>query len=172
MRLESEKTSLKNRKNGYSCKVCGARFVTVDIHDGVTPFMVSHRRFDPNTLCSGLCESHFYRVPQELHPTHEWFKRNDEDARRFYRHEPAMLDHVLRGGLELRAREDTATVVHGDGRVETYRITRRDDPIAHTSPHEQPDPPAHPVKGTDRNAPCPCGSGKKRKRCHSVETHP
>ena len=49
--------------------------------------------------------------------------------------------------------------------VEADRITIEQDGDADTDPRLRPIDPAL-LKGVSRNAPCPCGSGKKFKHCH------
>jgi hypothetical protein len=136
--------SLVGRKNGYSCQSCPARFVTIDVDEGVTPFMVSHAKFELGTLCTGMCHSHFYKIPQDLEPTHEWYLLDMPTARKRYRREPAMVDHIERGGLLLRARPGAPRTVRVDGPTQPQR----------------------------RNDACACLSGKKWKRCHGSPTPP
>lgn len=87
--------SLVGRKNIYTCRTCGHRFVTVDKDDGTTPFMTGCQ----NLGCTGTAESAFYRVPQELEATHEWYRATPAEARGM---KPHMRQHHDMGGLFLR----------------------------------------------------------------------
>lgn len=52
--------------------------VTVDIDEGVTPFMEICEK------CKGDMHSSFYRCPQNLIPTHEWYKPTLEQLKKNY----------------------------------------------------------------------------------------
>jgi hypothetical protein len=95
--------SLVGCENCYTCQECRKIFTTVDRADGVTPFMVSHRGFDENTKCKGMCYSAFYpKGPRPAHipaPSHEWYK---PDTLRIAQMAPAMREHINKGGLDLR----------------------------------------------------------------------
>lgn len=84
----------KDKKNIYTCDQCHGHIVTVDVDDGVTPFMIScyaHPR------CKGTMRSSGYRVfDQTMAASHEWYRPAPVDVK------PAEVDHVLRGGLLLR----------------------------------------------------------------------
>ncbi len=65
-----------NRKNAYHCGNCGHWTVTIDIHEGVTPFMIGC----PNCK-TGIARSSFYDLEtakraglKDSKPTHEWYK--------------------------------------------------------------------------------------------------
>ncbi len=84
--------------------------------------------------------------------------------------------------LEVQVEEDAAT--HNDGADAPHEVVakgldapRRPVQLQYTAPSVDGDPNAAPsatvrnetsgeYAGTPRNAPCPCGSGKKYKRCH------
>ena len=88
-----------NKVNGYTCDRCPARIVTVNRADGVTPFMVLHSHAPEHGLvpCSEqFIKSCFYRVPQDLEPTHEWYKPEKAPRDRYER------EHWEQGGLSLR----------------------------------------------------------------------
>lgn len=78
--------------NQYTCKTCGKHIVTVDRDDGTTPFMIACQR---SPACPGPMASHAYRVSQDLHPSHEWYKPVGKVK-------PAYRHHVAMGGLLLR----------------------------------------------------------------------
>jgi hypothetical protein len=46
--------------------------------------------------------SEFYRVPQDLHPTWEWYRATDDEVRAM---PPGCWDHHRQGGLFLRERD-------------------------------------------------------------------
>lgn len=92
------------RENCYTCQSCGKIFTTVDIDEGVTPFMVGHREFEPKSKCDGDCHSAFYpkppRPPHIPDPKWEWYKPSEEEINSF---PESWRDHYRRGGLHLRA---------------------------------------------------------------------
>jgi HEAT repeat protein len=49
-------------------------------------------------------------------------------------------------------------------------ILQNDKPVFHPEPDDEPEPepPTAPVTKVGRNDPCPCGSGKKYKKCHGA----
>lgn len=63
------------KKNSYQCELCGLEFVTVNLADGVTPFMVACRA-TPN--CNGMAESSFYQIDQSRPADWGWFKPSQE----------------------------------------------------------------------------------------------
>lgn len=96
--------SFQGKKNIYTCASCGEHVVTVDIHEGVTPFMIQCRS-DKSPGCKGLMQSSMYRVfDQSMKPDFEWYKPSAVEHV-----ELASRDHVSQGGLLLRsARTDGA----------------------------------------------------------------
>lgn len=82
------------RKNIYICQKCHRHIVTVDIDDGVTPFMLICRATKD---CNGDMYSTFYNAPQNLPPDFEWFKPKSLKG-----YSPEMRDHIKRGGLDIR----------------------------------------------------------------------
>lgn len=107
------------KKNGYTCKGCGWRIVTVNVCEGVTPFMVGCENpmpteeekkagkeaqgFGGSKGCGAFMESHFYRVPQHLEASHEWYSPDGRERKRLRRKGQAeTLEHVKNGGLLLR----------------------------------------------------------------------
>jgi hypothetical protein len=101
----------KGKKNIYTCEECGGETVTIDIDEGVTPFMLGCRvngkfldvkgqqLFAPG--CRGMAQSEFYsQRAQDRTPEWEWFKPSIYELRKLT---PAMKDHVLNGGLDIRS---------------------------------------------------------------------
>ena len=84
----------KGKKNAYDCGTCGGRIVTVNIDEGVTPFMLGCRA---TPGCGGMMMSQWYRIDQELKPNYEWFR---PDVVTEYDEE--LKEHVRQGGLILR----------------------------------------------------------------------
>lgn len=79
------------RINVYACLECGLELITRDADEGVTPFAL------PCDGCAHVMYSSFYRVPQSLTPTHEWYKPDDLSELDDFTQE-----HVKLGGLVLR----------------------------------------------------------------------
>ncbi len=108
------------RTNIYICRSCGNSIVTVDLVEGVTPFMIGCRAHpdDAKALtnedgldieqlrkiklhCNGNMYSSFYRVPPNApKPTWEWYKPEGDDYLKLS--EVTRVDHVDRGGLLIR----------------------------------------------------------------------
>lgn len=85
----------KGRKNIYTCEECGGHIVTVDLEEGVTPFMVGCRATEG---CEGMMKSSMYRVfDQTMATDHEWYKPGINQAL-----STGEADHVNNGGLLLR----------------------------------------------------------------------
>jgi hypothetical protein len=123
--------------------VCDVPTVTVDIDEGVTPFMIGCTQ--PG--CGGHAFSTFYpKTPRPSfypQPSHEWYK---PDARELGKLSAGERDHVARGGLLMRPRTNAEPVFHGQEKA--------------------PSPPDARVSFMiRRNDRCYCGSGKKFKRC-------
>lgn len=109
-RGEQERLAGTPRINIYTCTTCDGKTVTVDVNDGVTPFMIRCRATE---RCGGDAHSCFYRVPPGEHkPTFEWYKPTLKKAKRLDRTWPGTLDHVRQGGLMLRPRSDAEPVLH------------------------------------------------------------
>lgn len=88
----------KNKKNVYVCQTCRKKIVTIDIDEGVTPFMIDCKA---TKECNGTMYSSFYSVDQLLEPEFEWYKPTSFD------HYPEeyrenMIKHVEDGGLDIR----------------------------------------------------------------------
>lgn len=89
----------------YTCQKCGKHTVTVDIHEGVTPFMLRCRASGREGDCDGMAESSFYlRGPKPAwipEPGWEWFTPTGSE---YHKLSEEMKDHVDMGGLDLRRR--------------------------------------------------------------------
>lgn len=97
--------SFKNRENVYTCQKCGGMTVTVDIDEGVTPFMLNCRASGKEGDCDGGAYSAFYpEGPRPAHipsPAWEWYK---PDVLELANTSHEMRDHANRGGLFIRKR--------------------------------------------------------------------
>lgn len=98
--------SFHGRENVYTCDRCGGFTVTIDVAEGVTPFMIECRASGKTGECPGRAVSAFY--PKKPWPPHvpataawEWYRPNDREIRRLDR---GSRDHVKNGGLLLRRR--------------------------------------------------------------------
>ncbi|HUD74796.1 MAG TPA: hypothetical protein VMQ76_06965 [Terracidiphilus sp.] len=91
------------RENVYTCQKCGGLTVTVDIDEGVTPFMIGCRASGNETDCNGDAYSAFYpkgpRPPHIPKPSWEWYKPSDKEVNSF---PESWRDHYRKGGLHLR----------------------------------------------------------------------
>lgn len=87
----------KGKKNIYTCEKCAAHIVTVDVDDGVTPFMI---RCEVTQGCNGRMRSSLYRVfDQSMKASHEWYRPSPASGEAL---SGPVLDHVMNGGLLLR----------------------------------------------------------------------
>jgi hypothetical protein len=88
------------RVNGYHCPSCGRTLIVTHLDEGVTPVFLACRK---TAGCTGQSHSLGYPpspVPAYLgEPTHEWYRPGQEQ---FDSLDPAMREHVERGGLMLR----------------------------------------------------------------------
>ncbi|HEV2747511.1 MAG TPA: hypothetical protein VGW34_09470 [Allosphingosinicella sp.] len=86
----------KGRKNIYVCDTCHGHIVTVDVDEGVTPYLIECRAAPLG--CPGYMQSSMYRVfNQRMRASWEWYKPAAiEMLDEFER------DHVASGGLLLR----------------------------------------------------------------------
>jgi hypothetical protein len=75
--------------------VCGSQHAvwTRNADDGTTPFIIRC----PVPECGREARSAFYRVPQDVDTSHEWYRPTDLRGLT-----PGERDHVGRGGLLLR----------------------------------------------------------------------
>jgi|HubBroStandDraft_2_1064218.scaffolds.fasta_scaffold74636_4 hypothetical protein len=95
-----------NRENVYTCEKCGGYTVTVDIDEGVTPFMLKCRASGKEGDCEGVALSAMYpKGPRPAHipePSWEWYKPS---AKEIAAMPASWRDHYRKGGLHLRKRE-------------------------------------------------------------------
>lgn len=96
------------RENVYTCQKCGGYTVTVDVDEGVTPFMIACRASGKVGDCRGQAYSAFYpKGPRPSHipePAWEWYRPTPEGQRRIDRKHPGMMQHFKNGGLDIRKR--------------------------------------------------------------------
>lgn len=98
--VHPEPQGFKGKKNLYVCDTCEGHIVTVDVDEGVTPFMMNCQGADGllcKEACKGYMRSAMYRVPQDIKPSHEWYY--PQDLREV---KPNLMDHVTNGGLLFR----------------------------------------------------------------------
>lgn len=92
--------------NGYQCPDCNGLTIVVHRDAGVTPMFLACRAegVDPREAkCKGQAVSLMYPEGEPpAPPAWEWFKPSATQMKRYRREDPAMYDHVQRGGLELR----------------------------------------------------------------------
>lgn len=84
--------------NAYTCEKCAKKTITRDADNGVTPFMIDC------VYCGGMAQSAFYRVPQTLMPTHEWYHPDKPELLEMVAYPELLstIEHVAQGGLLLR----------------------------------------------------------------------
>lgn len=98
------------RLNVYTCRICSGRTVTVDVDEGVTPFMLGCRASGQEGDCTGTAESAMYRVPEDAPPADwEWYRPDDAELARIKKRSRSLFEHVQHGGLVLRPRRATHT---------------------------------------------------------------
>ena len=90
--------TFQGKKNIYTCEECREHIVTIDIDEGVTPYMTSCRC---TPACRGMMKSSMYRVDQLMRPSWEWFHPASFDGLSAHTEE-----HVAKGGLVLRRAAD------------------------------------------------------------------
>ena len=112
--------------NIYTCEY-GCQNITVDVDEGVTPFMIKcvreadkDRPLKPEKskdgVCIGTAKSNFY--PTKGVPTnvmdlvkHEWYSPKESERMTLSELE---MDHVNQGGLLMRKRTDRKPLFHKD----------------------------------------------------------
>jgi len=107
------------RENVYICETCAGHTVTVDVDEGVTPFMIQCRAKDLSTDiaiipgCKGMAYSEMYpKGPRPEHispPKWEWYKPTPDE---FEKLSEEMKNHIYRGGLNIRSRTDKEPFYH------------------------------------------------------------
>lgn len=108
--MKQPKLAEPNRINVYTCEECGGETVTIDVHEGVTPFMLRCRATGKEGDCDGAAYSCMYRVHGKPIPKWEWFKPIGSEYNKLSRD---MKEHVDKGGLDIRRKpEPDAAVSH------------------------------------------------------------
>jgi hypothetical protein len=98
--------SFKGKENVYTCEKCGGFTVTVDLDEGVTPFMLDCRASGKEGDCDG--DAYSAGNPKRPWPPHipepawEWYRPTEAEARRLGR---AWREHLKNGGLAIRKRQ-------------------------------------------------------------------
>lgn len=87
------------RVNTYTCPR-GHQTVTRDLDEGTTPMSILCA--EGGHGCMQGAWSAFYKVPDGLSPTHEFYRPTERQLRRAEKRVPGTRDHVERGGLLLR----------------------------------------------------------------------
>jgi hypothetical protein len=91
------------RENVYTCRKCGGFTVTVDLDEGITPYLLACRASGKHGDCPGMAESSGYPIgPRPKHipdPQWEWYKPGELELREA---SPELRDYALHGGLFLR----------------------------------------------------------------------
>jgi len=113
----------KGKKNGYICQECGGRIVTIDIDEGVTPFMLACRAKEG---CKGMMFSCFYSIPQMLPAQYEWFMPESYEG-----YDEAMIAHFEQGGLDIRTAAEqhmhkTGLAPDGNGGENPEKVTGKE----------------------------------------------
>lgn len=98
---------MERKENVYICDTCRKPTVTVDIHEGATPFLLGCRASGDVGDCPGMAVSEMYPHPLIIAETYgppewEWFRPEGQELARL---DENMRYHVMLGGLDLRKRE-------------------------------------------------------------------
>jgi hypothetical protein len=99
--------SFKGKENVYTCGKCGGMTVTIDLDEGVTPFMIDCRAAGKEGDCDGMARSACYpsgpRPSYVPAPAWEWYKPGPDELKKV---SPGLKDHAKRGGLFIRPRTE------------------------------------------------------------------
>lgn len=101
-------------RNSYRCEKCQGTIVTVNLADGVTPFMVKCRAHWPDTSCDGMAQSGFYRIDQSTPPGWGWHRPGEAELSNLAED---VREHVQRGGLLLRKLDGAERETYGGSRL-------------------------------------------------------
>jgi hypothetical protein len=131
------------RINVYVCQKCGGHTVTVDVDEGVTPFMIGchareatvhpaesgDKKFaealerdlgvrikprDVKRKCDGMAHSSFYpRGPKPSWIGEPQWEWYKPEGAELAAMSKAMQEHVAKGGLAMRKRTEKAMLMHG-----------------------------------------------------------
>ena len=97
------------RENVYTCQKCGGYTVTVDVDEGVTPFMLGCRADGTEHGCDGPAYSAGYpKGPRPAHipePAWEWYRPTPKEQKKMDKKWPGYMDHFNNGGLAIRKRK-------------------------------------------------------------------
>lgn len=104
------------KKNVYTCERCERQIVTVNLLDGVTPFMIQCRANWPGE-CPGMAKSEFYNVDQSLPAFWGWYRPDATELERLEISHPGTKRHVDQGGLLLRRLDNAERETYGWPRV-------------------------------------------------------
>ena len=91
---------MKDQRNSYLCKKCLGIVVTIDIDEGVTPFMMKCRA-DPG--CGGESYSAMYRNVPNIKPHYLWRKPTPDEYKASSKD---TKNHFDQGGLDLHPWEE------------------------------------------------------------------
>lgn len=100
---------LQHEKNAYRCEKCKGEIVTVNLSDGVTPFMIRCRANWPGE-CGGMAQSRMYNIDQSRPALWGWYT---PDAEALAKLDSETQEHVRKGGLILRKLDGAERVMHG-----------------------------------------------------------
>lgn len=106
----------QGQRNAYKCEKCGKEMVTVNLTDGVTPFIVKCRANWPGQ-CGGMSQSRVYRIDQATPATWGWYRPNDTELDALEFATPGVKEHVAKGGLMLRKLDNAERETYGGPRV-------------------------------------------------------
>jgi hypothetical protein len=163
------------------CPVCGG---IGRIPDGIYSTTTDTIRVVATTAKSAQSLSTLLRILQQAHDQHatadELAKALDDEGNlkpiaEVVRRLPRKLDIKYWIGiaiavvalLEGQATDQKVSQI-GSEVDRIYAQVLAQHPSASPTPSPQPQSSSRPVKSVGRNQPCPCGSGKKYKRCHGA----
>ena len=84
----------KGKKNAYVCDKCKKHIITIDVDDGVTPFMIECKA---TKNCDGSMYSNFYSIDQSMPAQLEWFMPKSSEG-----YSMEEKTYFLEGGLDIR----------------------------------------------------------------------
>lgn len=86
-----------NRVNCYVCRNCGHITKTIDLADGVTPYMHTCEN------CGQVAISTFYEdIAPTQEPTQGWYRPTLKEVLKWRSKNDGMVEHFLKGGLYVR----------------------------------------------------------------------
>lgn len=87
------------RKNIYVCDTCQYSFITIDLDNGIPPYMSSCQR---PVACQGMAKSKFYTIDQGLPAEYGWYKPDKDELVLLEAIFSGTKSYVERGGLVLK----------------------------------------------------------------------